>query len=114
MIFLQRQTYPGAPKTRARHKPHARSRRKLRLVLFVLFWIFLISGFGGVILTQAEKRGRYISEIAQARQELERLRRLSQDLEDEIRFNTGDRAVEKAARDQLGLVYPDEIIFETD
>ena len=91
-----------------------RSRRKLRLVLFVTFWIILVASFGGVILTQAEKRGRYASEITRAGQELDRLRQLSHDLENEVRFNTGDKAIEKAARDQLGLVYPDEIIFETE
>jgi len=53
-------------------------------------------------------------EAAHARREWDRLRQLSRDLENEIRFNTGDKAIEKAARDQLGLVYPDEIVFETD
>ncbi|MCL2351895.1 MAG: septum formation initiator family protein [Firmicutes bacterium] len=103
-----------ADKRRLKRLHNARPRRRLRLALFVPFWIFLVAGFGGVILTQAEKRGRYVSETAQARQELDRLTQLSNDLSGEVRFNTGDRAVEKAARDRLGLVYPDEIIFETD
>ena len=91
-----------------------RSRRKLRLFLFVPFWALLAVSFGGVILTQAERYGAYASEAVKAEQELDRLRQLSHDLENEIRFNTGDKAIEKAARDQLGLVYPDEIVFETD
>ena len=103
MVFLQKR----------RRKVHKKT-GALRLVLFVPFWIVLAVSFGGVILTQAEKRGRRVSEITSAGRELDRLRQLSRDLEHEIRFNTEDKAVEKAARDQLGLVYPDEIIFVTE
>ncbi|MCL2462803.1 MAG: septum formation initiator family protein [Defluviitaleaceae bacterium] len=94
-------------------KTKKHSRRKLKLVLFIPFWLFLTATFGGVILTQAARREKYITETAQAQQELDKLQAQKQDLQNQVDFNTKDAAIEKAARDQLGLVYPDEIIFDT-
>ena len=87
---------------------------KKKLFFYIPFWAFLFVGFGSVILSQAERRDKFLAEQRLLASELDALKKTAEELNDQIRFHSEDYYIEKTARERLGLVYPDEYIFIAD
>ena len=91
-----------------------RKKRFIKQLLFYIpFWALLTAGFGSVILTQLDRRDKYQTEQRRLTQELGAKIKTAEDLGDQIMYYNSDYYIEKIAREQLGLAYPDELIFST-
>ncbi len=60
---------------------------------------------------QVSDYNNYRQELARTETDLEIETQIQEDLRDEMVYNDSDAYIEKIAREQLGLVKPDEILF---
>jgi cell division protein FtsB len=67
--------------------------------------------FTGVLVIQMSTYNGYRRELAAVESDLENERQAHQDLLDRIVYNESDAYIEQQAREQLGLVRPDEILI---
>jgi cell division protein FtsB len=67
--------------------------------------------FSGAILMQASSYNHYRRELNYALEELEYERKIHESLLDQMAFYESDMYIEQLAREQLGFVRPDEIVF---
>jgi cell division protein FtsB len=82
-----------------------------KLFIYAAFWIFVIGIFISVILIQRSKTIAYRAQGEKLRQELSEYVAAADALRQEQRDLYSPENVEKKARELLGFVYPDEIIF---
>lgn len=76
-----------------------------------MFWLLLTGTFAGLMANQASRYGHFNSELKQVRENLEREKKIYEQLKDQRLYYDSDAYVEQLARDQLGYVRPDEIVF---
>jgi cell division protein FtsB len=82
--------------------------RELIILLFVLLAVHDIFGHHGLIaMRQSQKQAKQI------RQEIQRLDDENRELQEKVKaLKTDPRAIERIARDDLGLAKPGELIFK--
>ena len=85
--------------------------RKALLIFCVAFWILIFSVVASICWMQWQKYTAYVPQIAAAAQQLEQEKAKGKQLQQEQSYNESDAYVEKVAREQLGLVKPDEILI---
>ena len=92
-------------------KKAAENRRKnLALVAFVVFMLCCVISFKKVELNKKiEAYEKKITQLEAEKAEEEKRAKEIQEYEDYVQTK---KYIEQEARDKLGLVYPDEIIFE--
>ncbi len=66
------------------------------------------------MVMQFGKYRKYDSEQAMLLAEIEKETKIRDELQKELRFNNSDVYIEKLARERLGLVRQDEIVFFND
>lgn len=89
----------------------AKSRRKnLSLVTFVVLALCCVISFKKIELNQ--KIASYEKKIAQLEAEKALEEQRTEEIEEYKAYVQTKKYIEQEARDKLGLVYPDEIIFE--
>ncbi len=91
--------------------PPKKKRARRWLWLYLLVWLFTVVMFSGVIFMQVSDYNNFRQELARSEAELENETQIQEDLRDEMVYNDSDAYIEKIAREQLGLVKPDEILF---
>ena len=67
--------------------------------------------FAGMLVIQARRYDGYSKELEKVRAELAAEREQREALRDQMVYYESDAYVEQLARDQLGFVRPDEIVF---
>jgi len=82
--------------------------------IITVFAVALMIAFTGVIYTQLSSYREYAAREAALRAELAKERETLQRLEREKELYMSDAYVEKIAREKLGLVRHDEIVFIND
>lgn len=106
-----REEFFMASKIRRRSKKRIGRFTKFGIVIFCL----VVCGtliYKGCILN--EQRKEYSKQIAQLKKEKDEAIDKAKELEDYEKYVKTDEFVEEVARDKLGLVYKDEVIFEPD
>jgi len=104
------------PKPPIKFQSHGKGKKKRRFsaMMYVVFWLVLTVFFGCAIMMQyMDYRGLVREEAALLRliqAEAERTVELERDMD----FFYSDAFVEKVAREELGLVRSDEILFISD
>ena len=88
-----------------------RNRRKPRLYLYIPFWLLIIGMFAGLSIMQLNRYNGYRSELDRLTLELNREEQIAADLRYQQAFYESDAYVERLAREMLGFVRQDEIIF---
>ncbi len=96
---------------------HPRSRRRKKLSRFTIFGVTILCAVLCSILAYKNqsleaKSAEYSQQIQELRAEQEDLRSETKELEEYKSYVKTDKFVEDVAREKLGLVYPDEVIFE--
>jgi cell division protein FtsB len=94
-----------------RQTPPPKKKRRLSTWLYVIIWIFSLVMFAGVLVMQMSSYNNYRDELASLEANLATERQNHQDLQDQMVYNESDAYIEQQARDQLGLIRPDEILF---
>ncbi len=91
-----------------------KKKTKKWLWLYAVIWIFTAVMFTAIIVMQMSGYNDYRRELARVREELEYEDQVREELLDEMVFNESDAYIEQQAREQLGLIRPDEILIIND
>lgn len=89
-----------------------RKRKKSRMYLYIPFWILITGSFAGLIAMQAARYGDYRRELDRLNAEFSHLQQVSEDIRLQQAFIGSDAYIERLAREWLGYVRQDEIIFQ--
>lgn len=92
-------------------KAKPRRRRPVYSFIFMSFWAFLAVLFAAHILNQAGTYNRLQSELAVVLEELDNARATIEDLEMRLLFFDTYAHIERLARERLGMVRHNEIVF---
>ena len=87
-------------------------RRKLNLFLYIPFWLLIAGVFTGLVITQMSRYEYYCRDLERLRAELAREQQIAYDLIYRRAFYESDAYIEQLARERLGFVRQDEIIFQ--
>ena len=92
-----------------RRRDAAQRRGKLGIstVIVVLIAVFLLRGH-----TMDQRNAAYVEELAQLQNKIDAEEARTQDIADLEAYMQTDEYAEQVAKDKLGLVYEDEIIFK--
>lgn len=93
---------------KSRPKP---KQKKWARTLYLLFWLLIVVMFSGLLVMQASRYSIARKELDRVQAELAHEERIYDDLQDQIVYYESDAYIEQLARDQLGYVRPDEIMF---
>ena len=85
-------------------------RKNLSLVAFVVIVLCCVISFKKIELNQ--KIASYEKKIAQLEEEKAEEEKRTEEIEEYRAYVQTKKYIEQEARDKLGLVYPDEIVFE--
>ena len=96
------------PKQKTERK---RARISIRMVFYALFWLLLLSATSVVMVMQASRYNTYRDVLAQVEADLRKEERTNMELQEQMYFYDSDAYIEQLAREHLGYVKPDEIIF---
>ncbi len=88
-----------------------KKKRRLSTWLYVSVWLFTLVMFSAVLIMQMSSYNNYRGELSAVEADLAAEQQTHQALLDQMAFNESDAYIEQQARDQLGLVRPDEIMF---
>ncbi|MCL1988356.1 MAG: septum formation initiator family protein [Firmicutes bacterium] len=94
-------------KKRTRNKPKS----KAHMYFYIPFWMFMIVVFAGFIITQLALHETYVAELESLQAELQIEQQIAQDLQYRQIFYQSDAYIEQLAREMLGFIREDEIIF---
>jgi cell division protein FtsL len=92
----------------------AKSAKKIQLVLFVLFWLILVSMFIGLTITQMSSYNYYRSELMKIQNNLQFEEDEYKNLLNQQEFYKSNAYIEQLARDRLNYVKPNEIVIIND
>ncbi|MCL2500005.1 MAG: septum formation initiator family protein [Defluviitaleaceae bacterium] len=92
-------------------KTPIKKKRRIRWLLYMVFWLALAGSFGWLAIDQAALYSALRNDIEQVKVEIERAVSAHEELERQIAFIGSDAYIERQARERLGLVKPTEIIF---
>ena len=83
-----------------------------RLVLiFVIFWMVLIGLCFALVVGQAGRYNELRSELDSVQADIERATARYYDLRHQLQFFDSDAYIERLARERLGMVRPNELVF---
>ena len=80
--------------------------------LYIPFWIFIVGMFSSLIIMQMSRYGEYRQELDRLRAELAHEQQMAVDLRHRQAFYESDAYIERLAREMLGFVRQDEIVFQ--
>ena len=81
-------------------------------VFYLTFWLMLAAMFTGLVISQASQYNHFKTELDGVLEELEREREIYRELLNDKLYYDSDAYIEQLAREQLGYVKPDEIVFK--
>ena len=79
--------------------------------MFVPFWLFILAMFGGLIIIQMQNYSGYRRELDRLNAELAAEEQVAIDLRYQQAFIGSPAYIEQLAREMLGFVRQDEIVF---
>ena len=82
------------------------------MYFYIPFWLLIGGMFLGLIAMQAGRYEDYRRELNRLTAELESERQIAVDLQYQRAFYESDAYIERLAREMLGFVRQDEIIFQ--
>ena len=92
-------------------KPKRKRSRPFYNFFFFSFWTTIVVMFTVLIITQATRYNELSAELARINAEIEAERVLEADLEMRLLFLDSDAIIERIARERLGMVRQNEIVF---
>ena len=92
-------------------RPKRKRSRPIYNFFFVTFWATIVIMFTVLIITQAQRYNELSAELERINAQIEAERAMEADLEMRLLFLDSDAIVERLARDRLGMVRQNEIVF---
>jgi len=91
--------------------PKPRVKNKFTLTLYVIFWALILIMFSGMIVTQAGIYNGLRADLDRISGDVVREQSIASDLEHQLMFFDSDAYIEALARERLGMIRPNEIVF---
>ena len=82
------------------------------MYLYLPFWLLIIGMFTGLIAMQIARYEDYRQELDRLTTELTREQQIAVDLRHQQAFYESDAYIERLAREMLGFIRQDEIVFQ--
>jgi len=97
----------------SRHKKieKPKVKNKISLTLYVIFWALILIMFSGLIITQAGQYNELRTTLNRINEDVARERAIHDDLNHQLQFFDSDAYIESLARERLGMIRPNEIVF---
>ena len=92
-------------------KPKKKRSRPIYNLFFITFWGTIVVMFTVLIITQATRYNELRAELDRLEAEIAAERALEADLEMRLLFLDSDAIIERLARERLGMVRQNEIVF---
>ena len=89
----------------------AKKGKKLSKFLYLFFWLILITATLGLTISQSSRYNTLRNELDRVQENLRREQEAYELLLEQEVYYESDAYIEQLARDWLGLVRPDEIVF---
>lgn len=96
--------------TKTRRAQRRRNLLGIRLITFAILSLLVVASFGKMKLRQKSEAYQKQEELLTARLEDEKAR--SREIEELAKYVQTKKYVEEVAKERLGLVYKDEILFK--
>lgn len=96
--------------TKTRRAQKRRSLLGVRLITFAILCLLVVASFGKMRLRQKNKAYQKQEELLMA--ELEKERARTKEIEELAKYVQTKKYVEEVAKERLGLVYKNEILFK--
>jgi cell division protein FtsB len=101
-------------KNKPAETPGAKQKNKAKTRLYMMFWVMLVTATAVTVSARAREVNRYRRLAAEVSAMIDSEKTKSARLDLSRDYYDSDLFVEKIARDQLGLVLPDERLFYND
>ena len=89
-----------------------KKRRKRRIgIAYIIFWVLVLFMLAGFIISQAGTYNELRLELIHRQMEEAFEREVLHNLEIQLRFFDSDVYIEQLARERLGMIRPNEIVF---
>ena len=92
-------------------KPKRKRSRPLYNFFFLTFWATIVVMFTVLIVTQATRYNELSAELERLNAQIEAERVMEADLEMRLLFLDSEAIIERLARERLGMVRQNEIVF---
>ena len=79
--------------------------------MYAAFWLLILGMFSGLIVNQASRYNQIRDQLNHVEAEIAREVAIYEHLRLQIDFFDSDAYIERLAREQLGMVRPNEIVF---
>jgi len=86
-------------------------KNKITLTMYITFWTAILVMFAALIVTQAGTYNALRADLNRISDEVAREQAIYHDLNHQMLFFDSDAYIEALARERLGMVRPDEIVF---
>jgi len=86
-------------------------KNKISLTLYVIFWALILIMFSGLIVTQAGQYNELRATLDRINEDVAREQAIYNDLNHQLQFFDSDAYIEALARERLGMIRPNEIVF---
>ena len=85
--------------------------RKLPIIMYVLFWLLIVSVTGGVCVMQLSHYRVYQRELIRLDQDIIQEQSITTQLTDQLEHYGTDEYIEQLAREWLGYIKQDELLL---
>jgi len=96
-------------------EPKKRKKRKKPIsktsLIFLIFWVAIISLSFILVVNQASTYNDLRTDLERLHEEIDTLTTINEELDRQILFFDSDDYIEQRAREWLGMVRPNEIVF---
>jgi cell division protein FtsL len=92
-------------------QPAKKKKSRLVLALYIAFWAAVLIMFGGLFISQMESYNELQAELTRLNAQIAREQAEQERLQLQLNLFDGDAYIEQLARDRLGMVRPNEIVF---
>ena len=93
------------------NKPKRRRKRPIYNFFFGSFWMLIVVMFTGLIITQASRYNELRAELERVNAQIAAEQMSAEDLEMRLLFFDSDAHIERLARERLGMVRQNELVF---
>ena len=86
-------------------------KKKFTLVLYLIFWSVIIVMFSAMLVTQAGQYNALRADLDRISGDVAHEQAIYHDLNNQLLFFDSDAYIEALARERLGMIRPNEIVF---
>ena len=93
-------------------KPEMKKKSSSRVrPLFAIFWVMILVMLSGFVVSQAGRYNELRARLAQVQAYIDEEKAEMEEMNFQLQFFDSDAYIEHLARERLGMIHPDQIVF---